>query len=327
MTTALVTGGRGFIGATLAEHLRHLGWTAVTADRHPPTHDCHDRGGGPHVQLDAGDPAAVAHALAEHRPEVLFHLAGPLPQRTTGPEIVRGTVGTTHGLLAGVVAAGCAARVVLAGSAAQYGPPTSPLRPVREDDPAAPATAYGLAKQAAEITAAAFAAAAGVDVVPVRLFNLVGPGEPAATVAGALCGRTGDVLAGRLSRVAVADADAVRDFTDVRDIALGMVAAAEHGRAGRAYNLCSGRPTAIRRLAEMFVAAARLPADVVHVASDVATPAPPPAASRPTYCVGAPDRAAAELAWRAGTPLEVSVRDALTATTGDGAALRREVTT
>lgn len=43
---------------------------------------------------------------------------------------------------------------------------------------------------------------------------------------------------------------ASRDFIYVEDIALGLVAAAVHGRPGEAYNLASGRETTIRELAE-----------------------------------------------------------------------------
>jgi GDP-4-dehydro-6-deoxy-D-mannose reductase len=312
VSTALVTGGHGFAGTALRALLREQGWRVASAGRSAsrPADDPDER----YLRLDVTDAAAVAEAVDAVRPDVVFHLAAVAPQKA-GAEVtavVSGAVAGTLGLCAGLVRAGSVraghrTRVVLAGSSAQYGPVPRQDNPVTEETPCRPAIPYGWAKVAAEATALAYSAAGdGLDVVPVRAFNHLGPGEPPTTVAGAFAARVAAVLAGEAQTVTAADLGAVRDFVDVRDIARGYLAAAEHGTPGRAYQLCSGRPTAVGEVLDLLLAAAGLDRSMVDV--DTTRPG-----SAVPYQVGSPARAAAELGWRAELALPDSLADQLTA--------------
>ncbi len=306
MGSALVTGGNGFVGTALRALLRERGWRVVAAGRasQPAGADPDER----YLRLDVADAAAVAEVAEAVRPDVVFHLAAVPPQRAGADvtAVVAGAVAGTLGLCAGLVRAGGRPRVVLAGSSAQYGPVPRRDNPVTEETPCRPTSAYGYAKVAAEATAAAFAAGCGLDVVPVRAFNHLGPGEPATTVAGAFTARVAAVVAGRAQTVPAADLAAVRDFTDVRDVARGYLAAAEHGTRSRVYQLCSGRPTAIGEVLDGLLAAAGLDRSVV--CEDTTRPG-----SAVPYQVGSPARAAAELGWRAELALPDSLADQLAA--------------
>jgi GDP-4-dehydro-6-deoxy-D-mannose reductase len=306
VSSALVTGGHGFAGTALRAVLRERGWQVIAAGRtSQPAGDDPDQR---YLRLDVADAAAVAEAADAVRPDIVFHLAAVPPQRAGADvtAVVAGAVAGTLGLCAGLVRAGGRPRVVLAGSSAQYGPVPRQDNPVTEETPCRPAIPYGYAKVAAEATAAAFAAGCGLDVVPVRAFNHLGPGEPATTVAGAFTARVCAVLDGRAETVPAADLAAVRDFTDVRDIARGYLAAAEYGTSGRVYQLCSGRPTAIGDVLDMLLAAAGLDHSVVRV--DTTRPG-----SAVPYQVGSPARAAVELGWRPERALPDSLADQLAA--------------
>src|SRR5690242_8985105 len=61
---ALVTGGDGFVGRHLTEHLRASGDEVTAIDRH-----------GRHG-VDIMDAPAIAAAVADARPEAVYHLAG-----------------------------------------------------------------------------------------------------------------------------------------------------------------------------------------------------------------------------------------------------------
>jgi GDP-4-dehydro-6-deoxy-D-mannose reductase len=301
---ALITGGRGFAGTALATHLRDNGWHVTTADRHDAAlGQCHRR-------LDVTDADAFARLVTEVKPDVVFHLAALTPQRlgsypmSRAAEIVAGTLGACQAVLA----AAARPRLVLAGSSAQYGPVPRADNPIREETTCRPDTGYGMAKLAAETTA--FALSSHLDVLPVRAFNHIGPGQPAFAVAGAFAARTIDLLHGRARTLTVGDAEVVRDFTDVRDLARGYRAVAERGITGRVYHLCSGRPTTIRALAEVFLDVAGLAPTLVTLQDR-----PEPASIR--YQVGCCDRAARELAWQATTTLRTSIRDMLTTLLAD----------
>jgi GDP-4-dehydro-6-deoxy-D-mannose reductase len=303
MSTALITGSHGFAGRHLAAELRSRGYRVVGLGRTAlPDQD--------YVVADLADDAAVTAALRAHRPDVVFHLAAT----ATGPgqSILDNNVGAAHGL--GKALRRVPARLVIAGSSAQYGLAPSP---VTEDSRCEPVSAYGHAKAAAESILRGHAGDGGFadggfedggfEVIPVRAFNHIGPGEPATTVSGAFADRIRSVLAGRTERVNVAGLDSVRDFTDVRDVVRGYADLGEQGVPGRVYNLCSGRPATIGDVLDALLAAAGLDRGVVDVTAD-----PPGARSGQIgYQVGAADRVRQELGWTATIGLEQSTKDLL----------------
>jgi len=90
--------------------------------------------------------------------------------------------------------------------------------------------------------------------------------------------------------------DPIRDFSDVRDIAAGYVAALERGASGRVYNLCSGHGVSIAGVIAILQRHARVPF-VVRSDPTLRRPADVPC------LVGSAGRAAAELGWRPLVPL------------------------
>jgi GDP-4-dehydro-6-deoxy-D-mannose reductase len=321
MTVALITGGFGFVGGHLCRELRSRGWSVVAVGRAArtdavghtarpgtagqPHPDGPHSDGRPHsdgLVVDVADPAAMAECLADVRPDVVFHLAAT----STGPDVVARTVAASLGLGEGLRRAGRpGVRVVHAGSSAQYG--AAGDNPVTEDTLPAPVSPYGYAKLAAEAALLGLAASGGFEVIPVRAFNHIGPGESPATVGGAFATRIRDVLAGRASRVTAAGLDSVRDFTDVRDIVRGYADLAERGMAGRLYNLCSGRPTTVAEVLDALLACAGLDRSVVDL---VPTP-PNERSARVAYQVGSPVRVQHEVGWTATIGLEQSAKDLL----------------
>lgn len=295
---ALVTGGHGFAGTALRDLLRAAHWTVVSVGRRdrvaPP--------GERYLRLDLTDPAAVADALDDVRPDVVFHLAASSPQRVADPvALVAGAVGTTQAVCGALRRAGGIVRLVLAGSSAQYGAVAREENPVTEETRGRPVNAYGYAKAAAEATACALAVDGAFELIPARAFNHVGPGEPATTVAGALAARVAALWAGRVERIDALDLTVVRDFTDVRDIARGYLALAERGVPGRVYQLCSGRARTVGEVLDGLLAAAGLDRSRVHE-----RPGRPGGIA---YQVGSPARVAADTGWRAEIPLERSLAD------------------
>jgi GDP-4-dehydro-6-deoxy-D-mannose reductase len=237
---ALVTGGTGFIGPQLERELRDNGFEVTPVGR----------SGG-----DVTDPGAMRRLLAEARPTHVFHLAGIRDGELD--ELLRINVWGTVNVLEAVAAEAPAARVLVVGSAAEYGETTH--EPVGEHHPLHPVTDYGVAKTAQELAAAAVAARRRLHLTRVRLFNVLGPGEPTSFVASAIAGRIAAIQAGTESPpLRTGDLSTRRDFVDVRDVARALRLAATHGETGAVYNVCSGTATPIRRLVEELLALAGL---------------------------------------------------------------------
>jgi GDP-4-dehydro-6-deoxy-D-mannose reductase len=284
---ALVTGGTGFLGPQLARELASGGFEVTAVGR---------------SSGDVTDPEAMRRLVAEVRPTQVYHLAGARDGELDG--LLRVNVCGTVNVLEAVAAAAPAARVLVVGSAAEYGGTT--CEPVVEDHPLQPVTDYGVAKAAQELAAVAVGVRHGLHVTRVRLFNVLGPGEPTSFVTSAIASRIAAIRAGTQNPpLRTGDLSTRRDFVDVRDVARALHLAATRGDAGAVYNVCSGTATPIRRLVEELLAIAGL---------DIAVESTPePAALNVRGHAGSAERLRAATGWQPERPLRDSLADVLAA--------------
>ncbi|HYY06670.1 MAG TPA: GDP-mannose 4,6-dehydratase [Candidatus Limnocylindria bacterium] len=305
-----VTGIAGFAGPVVAAALLEAG------------HEVHGlvRGPTPWPRL-AGLPLApdALHRgdLADGRfpelvrdvaPDAVVHLAGlsfaPAAERDPAGAY-RTNLGGTLAVLAAVRAHAPRARVLAVTSSDIYGAVEAAELPVVEETPLRPVTVYGATKAAADIAAAQWGRAYGLDIVRARPFNHTGPGQDPAFVCSALARQLALIEAGRQEPIVrIGNPDPVRDFSDVRDIAAGYVALLERGRSGDAYNLCSGEGVSVAEVIALLRTHARAP---VRVHSD---PALRRAHDVPRI-VGSHAHATEHTGWRPARPLSATLREVL----------------
>jgi GDP-4-dehydro-6-deoxy-D-mannose reductase len=239
---ALVTGVSGFVGHHLVSHLRDEGDDVIGVDREDGSVDILDR-------------PSIDRALRDARPDVVYHLAGwsdvggswaaPVDTLRVNAE------GTLNLLLA------CAdaevPRVIAVSSADIYGPVSEDELPLRETAELRPVSPYAASKVAADYIGLQAWLGRQQDVIRVRAFNHLGPGQSNKFVAPALAERVARNELEGGDEILVGNLTPRRDFTDVRDVVRAYRLLAVHGAAGEAYNVCSGRDVAIRDLAEQLV--------------------------------------------------------------------------
>jgi GDP-4-dehydro-6-deoxy-D-mannose reductase len=150
-------------------------------------------------------------------------------------------------------------RVLLIGSAEEYGRITADLLPVKETTPLRPVSPYGASKAAAEMAASHAWHGRGLEVVCVRAFNHLGPGQSNALVASAIAHQVAEGERAGGGVVRTGDLTPRRDFTDVRDVVRAYRLLIERGEPGEAYNVCSGRDVAIQELADHLLSLASVP--------------------------------------------------------------------
>ena len=294
-----VTGIGGFAGPWLARALVDAGHEVhglVRTDAASP------RLAGLSIALHRGDllDPGVADTVRDVGPDAVVHLAGrsfvPDCERDP-PAAYRTNVGGTLAILTGVRAHAPRARVLIVTSGDVYGAVRADELPIAEATALRPITVYGASKAAADVTAAQWARAYGLEVIRARPFNHTGPGQDAAFVCSALARQLALIEAGRQEPVLrVGNPDPVRDFADVRDIAAGYVALLERGRPADVYNLCSGDGVSIAEVIAILRTHARVP---VRVHSD-------PALRRPhdvPRIVGTHAHATTDTGWTPRIPL------------------------
>lgn len=297
--TMLLIGGRGFVGAHLAETAVAAGLRVIAAGRQPGA-------GAP--GCDLLDPASIQACVEAARPDLIVNAAGAASVGRSWEHPAETFAVNAAGvlnLLEAVAGKAPAAHVLCISSADVYGVRDEAELPLAEDLAPQPVTPYGASKAAMEVVCGQYARGRGLRVAVVRAFNLIGPGQsPQFAVPGfarriAAAEREGDAEA----ELTLGNGDAVRDFVDVRDGARALLEVSRRRLCG-SFNLCSGRGATIAELAAELAAAARVPVSVRQDAA-LERPADPPA------LVGDPCRLGEESGFAAEIPLAQSLSDLL----------------
>jgi GDP-4-dehydro-6-deoxy-D-mannose reductase len=291
---ALVTGGHGFVGRHLRDHLEAMGDEVTSLDRRGPD------------AVDVTDRDRLVERVRAARADVLYHLAAFShvgESFAAEADVLTVNVDGTANVLTACRAAGIG-RVIVVGSAEQYGVVQAAAIPLTEDAPTHPVSPYARSKQAAETLALDEFATTGLGVVCVRAFNHTGPGQPPRFLVPALAARIVAAERAGMDTVTVGNVDPVRDYSDVRDVARAYRLLAERGEPGTVYNVCSGHGVSVADLARGLLALAARPLELVVDPGLVrATDVP--------VLVGDPSRRRDATGWTPEIPLAQTLADVL----------------
>lgn len=248
---ALVTGSGGFVGQELTRHLEAAGDEVVGLDR---------RSGA-----DVTDAEGIRALIARHRPDAVYHLAAVshIGASWSAPvEVFRTNAEGALNVLRACRDADVG-RVLVVGSADEYGAVRPGDLPLTEDAPLRPVTPYGASKVAAEYLALQAHLGEGVPAIRVRAFNHTGPAQPDRFVIPALARRVAEAEREGRKEMPVGSLEPVRDFTDVADVVAAYRLLVERGTPGEVYNVCSGTGRSVAEIAERLLRLARHPIELV----------------------------------------------------------------
>lgn len=255
---ALITGASGFCARHLAACLRERGDVRIAGSDitgHAPEGTALDE----YYRADVADLDQMAQLVVTVQPELLFHLAGTAlgssssaHQASPRNTFLVNTMGAVNVLEAvRLHAPNC--RVLLVGSAAEYGFVPQPELPASEERLCRPAGTYGASKLAATMAGKEYAHKFGLKVVIARPFNIIGPGMPDDLVVGALASRAKKALADSKDAIVTAgDLTPERDFVAVEDVVRAYVRLLQGDYWGEVFNICSGQPYSIQHVAQVL---------------------------------------------------------------------------
>jgi UDP-glucose 4-epimerase len=308
----LVTGGAGYLGSVVANHLLEGGHEVVVLDSLYRGHREAVPDGARLLEVDLLDAPATCDALAEGFEGVIHFAALALVAESVAyPErYYRGNVVGTLNLLDAMRDAGIG-NLVFSSTCATYGEPD--VVPMTEDLPTNPVNAYGASKLAVDRMIADESRAHGLAASSLRYFNVAGAHgrfgedhEPEThlipLVLRAAAG-TSDHVKIFGTDYPTEDGTAVRDYIHVDDLAVAHVLALEHNTPGehRIYNLGSGHGYSVRQVIDT---ARRVTGREIATVEEARRPGDPPA------LVAGADRARAELGWTPEKSLEDMIGDA-----------------
>ena len=260
MTRVLVTGASGLLGSRVAVALAGAGADVVRTSR---------RAGADVLGADLTRADEVQALVEAATPDVVVHLAGGHASGR-GAVYAANVLPTVH-LVQAVASHAPTARLVVAGSAAEYGEGAGV--PLSEDAPCRPVNDYGRAKLAQTELARALAIASGLDLLVVRPFNVVAHDLP---VAGALGNLRRQLLVdtGPVRRVMCGRTDVLRDYVVADDVAGCIAQLVLTEPSMDVVNLCSGTGVALQEVIDAAAAALDVDVELVRDPGLVALPAP-----------------------------------------------------
>lgn len=215
-----------------------------------------------YLRCDFERPDEIRALLTKVRPRRIFHLAGNFDNDFSRCLAVN-TMSAKH-IFDTLLAEDIEARVVLIGSAAEYGVVTPEENPIREDRVLRPVSVYGLTKAYQTQMAHFYAHNHSVDVVVARVFNLLVSGLSERLFLGRLEGMINRLRRGEIEKIELGNLESQRDYISGEEAIRQIDLVANFGRRGEVYNVGSGRPMQMRELLDRMLLAAGLDWSVVR---------------------------------------------------------------
>ena len=305
---ALVTGAGGFAGKHLLDRLREATDWDLYGNVHQTPAVPHEIGRVHWLAADLTDREQAQSLTERVKPDYVFHLAAqsnvPLAFKNPEATIMNNVVGQLN-LLEALRNSSPEARVLTVGSSEQYGLVRPEEVPIREDTPFRPNNPYAVSKIAQDALALQYFLTYDQKIIRVRPFNHIGPGQNEHFVAAAFAQQVASIEAGLQEPVIyVGNLEAIRDFTDVRDMVRAYELAITKGEPGEVYNIGSGKGRTIQWLLDTLISMSKV---IVEVKQD-------PSRMRPSDIpanVCDNTRFVQQTDWQPQVPLEETLRDVL----------------
>lgn len=233
----LITGAGGFSGKNLTKILsKDPSNTLYLCDRIP----CRKKDW---ITCDLGVSEHVDTMINQTNPEQIYHLAGTFSNDFNLD--FESNVLTTKNIFDTLLRHKHRCRVLLVGSAAEYGLVAPEDNPITEQHLLNPISIYGLTKLYQTNLMHYYCFNYDIDVVMARTFNLLGKGQSDKLFIGRIYNQINLLRNGKIRKIVLGNLDNTRDYIDISKAIKYYIHIMNLGKSGEIYNVGSGRPIRI----------------------------------------------------------------------------------
>lgn len=253
--TVLITGAAGFTGSCLEKFIKGH---KLLVTRTIPTGSTVKKD---FIKCDLLDTQSINRVIKKEQPESIFHIAGSFTNDYEKDFSANVTI--TKNILDAVKEFSPSSRVLLIGSAAEYGLISNKDCPIGETSPLRPFNIYGLTKISQKIMMDYYVNAFSLDIVMARPFNLYGKGISPRLFIGKVYQEIELLKNGDISEISLGNLEAERDFISIEDTVQHYIKIMEKGVTGEVYNVANGKPTKIRDILNKILKEEKIDLSVV----------------------------------------------------------------
>lgn len=266
---ALITGITGFAGSHLAELLLQEKVEVHGIQRWRSKSDNINQIRDKIVfhEADLLDAHSLYKVIDEVRPSYIFHLAAQSyvqsswasPSNTLEVNII----GTVH-LFEAMIKSNLEIPIQIACSSEEYGKVLKDELPISENNPLRPLSPYAVSKLAMDYLGYQYFESYGLKVIRTRGFNHTGPRRGDVFSESTFAKQIAEIEKGQHEPIVyVGNLDAVRDYTDVRDMVKAYYIAVEKCEPGEAYNIASGKGWKIKDVLNLLLSMSKVKIKIV----------------------------------------------------------------
>lgn len=255
----LITGGTGFAGSHLVETLLSQGFKNIHVTSHSDRSSfVSELIGKENVHpLDLKNAVDTGNLFKELMPDQIYHLASFAyvgKSFDKAEELLNNNILLQLNLLNVMKEVAPNARLLVVGSAEEYGVSLSDDEiPYDENHKLRPINPYAVSKITQDMLGYVFYVSFGLDIVTVRPFNHIGERQSSDFAIPSFTHQVIAIERGEQEKLLVGNLEAIRDFTDVKDMMSAYIIVMNKGLKGEVYNIGSGTGVKMSELVQKLV--------------------------------------------------------------------------
>src|SRR3989344_2679074 len=258
MKKTLITGVAGFAGRHLSEFLlaQKIEVLGFYLPGHSTANVDHIKDKINLIACDLLNKKDVEDKVPKINPDYVFHLAAfasPAQSFENPRQTLENNIVGQLNLLESCVKTKSQAKILIVGSADEYGNVDPKNLPIAEDTSLAPPSPYAVSKVAQDLLGLQFFLHHNLNIVRVRPFNHIGPRQSPHFVVSAFASQIAQLESVGGGNIKVGNLETWREFTDVRDMVRAYFLALEKGKVGEVYNIGVGKPIKIAQILKILL--------------------------------------------------------------------------